>query len=133
LNAFFNQNKKTLSSGLNSDWQLIDDFHWNHDNLKLGLIDGQDYTNLNLDLDQFSTIRENKKKQLDLNNISSDCLNESIISINEAVLNYQDAETNKNVMNSNIFSESYTNFFKRDNLDSLKIKLMNNYWEFDTR
>lgn len=91
----------------------LDDNNWNCENLKLGLIEDQSYSDLNLDISQFL------KKNSNETTLNTSILNESLQYFNKI---HQNTKKDAQLL---FTSEKLTN----SNINSIKHNLYRNYWE----
>ena len=91
----------------------LDDNNWNCENLKLGLIEDQSYSDLNLDICQFL------KKNSNETTLNTSILNESLQYFNKI---HQNTKKDAQLL---FTSEKLTN----SNINSIKHNLYRNYWE----
>lgn len=90
-------------------YSFTDDSDWNNENLKLGLIEGQSYLNLNLDINQYLQI-----DNLNASTMTNDLMNASLKNENNKTL-----KQNADILN-------------KENIDFYKKSLIVNYWEFSS-
>ena len=134
-NKEFSYKSKVIRSHLisQSDWKPIEDPVWNSENAKLGLLEGQTYSNLNLDLGQFLTKLDKKEAQ-----DATTLLNDSLVSNNLATGIQRQLPSSASRLSTSMRSvdhETTTHFFNANKkpsnvfVDTFKLSLISNYWE----
>lgn len=96
----------------------LDDVNWNHENVKLGLIPGQNYQELNFEIG----VEEDDRDQ----NKSAKASQDHNLSINEAAL--KGITSSKKLKLDTGFSISELSEFHDDSLRRIRQELVKSYW-----
>ncbi|CAF0709448.1 unnamed protein product [Brachionus calyciflorus] len=103
-NQSFLSYKRETEQKVKSDWKKIDEIDWNHENLKLGLVEGQTFETLNLSMIQFLCNKDSHENET-----------ESETSFEEQSENAKRKDVLKDMFNSG-------------NFENFKKSLVSNFW-----
>lgn len=111
------QTNASKSKQIKSDWKLIDELEWNHENLKLGFVEGQTYTNLNLDISQYLDRAADATTEAALNETNN--LNGFSMATHDLNASLNEKKVKQ--------ASSLSDLLSKNNLDFYKKALMANY------